>query len=103
VRGSDASPHVDAVEVEVLEDPLGVAFGIRPPVWRYRESSALEPGCRRRKIRAALDERLDAEVLLHTPRSAGAGNGGAESVGTENVPSSEVTKSVRQSLPLPAG
>ncbi len=72
---------VDAVEVHVLEDQLGVTLGRspaglavagdRPALEARRVQAPEDPG-------AALDERLDLEVLLPDRRDrAGASAGGS--------------------------
>ena len=83
--------HVDPVEVHVVEDVLGVAFrhapaglavpGDRPALVARRVQLPEDPG-------AALDERLDLEVLLpHRAVAQVLREAGAEQVGgLEEVP-----------------
>ena len=84
-------PDVDAVDVEVLEDHLGVALGHpaarlavagdRPPLEPGRVQSPEDPG-------PALDQRLDLEVVLPDPPVPQVlGQAGGEEVGgLEDVP-----------------
>ena len=101
-------PDVDAVEVEILEDRLGVALG-HPPAGLAvaRDGPPVEAGCVQaaEDPRPALDERLDLEVVL--PDAAVAqvlGQAGDEEVrGLEDVPVGRDDKGlVRHVLSLPS-